>query len=169
MNTYPLAKITSETQNTMTTFPPPNDLKHRAIFMMPYAPFDGCYIGNSDAPYLSIGLAQWRKEEDTSEISAKVWRYTGEKWSRMSEEIPLHRLVDLCILLTKTFYQSHTSSVVDPIATIPAGTFENQNEQLELRNMHATPKMFKSENERIKARLRKLLEELNMANLNDLT
>ena len=29
---------------------------------------------------------------DHDALSAKVWRYSGEKWSRMSEEIPLHRL-----------------------------------------------------------------------------
>ena len=32
------------------------------------------------------------------DISAKVWRYTGEKWSRQSEELPLHRVLDLAIL-----------------------------------------------------------------------
>ena len=32
------------------------------------------------------------------DISAKVWRHTGEKWSRQSEELPLHRVLDLAIL-----------------------------------------------------------------------
>ena len=37
------------------------------------------------------------------DISAKVWRYTGEeKWSRQSEELPLHRVLDLAILICKT-------------------------------------------------------------------
>jgi hypothetical protein len=36
------------------------------------------------------------------EISAKVWRYTGEKWSRQSEELPLHRILDLAILECET-------------------------------------------------------------------
>ncbi len=26
-----------------------------------------------------------------------VWRHTGEKWSRQSEELPLHRVLDLAI------------------------------------------------------------------------
>ena len=69
--------------------------------MLPYEPFDGPYSGDTDALYLSIGLAQWRDTDDTYELSAKVWRMPEEKWSRMSEEIPLHRLADLCILLTK--------------------------------------------------------------------
>ena len=36
------------------------------------------------------------------DISAKVWRYTGEKWSRQSEELPLHRVLDLAILIVRT-------------------------------------------------------------------
>lgn len=35
------------------------------------------------------------------DISAKVWRYTGEKWSRQSEELPLHRVLDLAILICR--------------------------------------------------------------------
>ena len=36
------------------------------------------------------------------DISAKIWRYTGEKWSRQSEEIPLHRAIDLSIFVCRT-------------------------------------------------------------------
>jgi hypothetical protein len=32
------------------------------------------------------------------DVSAKVWRHTGGKWSRQSEELPLHRVLDLAIL-----------------------------------------------------------------------
>ena len=35
-------------------------------------------------------------------ISAKVWRHTGEKWSRQSEELPLHRVLDLAILVCRS-------------------------------------------------------------------
>ncbi|MBJ3523953.1 hypothetical protein JGC27_25195, partial [Salmonella enterica subsp. enterica serovar Rissen] len=34
-----------------------------------------------------------------TELSAKVWRNTGEKWSRQSEELPLHRAIDLATLI----------------------------------------------------------------------
>jgi hypothetical protein len=30
-----------------------------------------------------------------------VWRYTGEKWSRQSEELPIHRVIDLTILICR--------------------------------------------------------------------
>ena len=36
------------------------------------------------------------------DISAKVWRYTGEKWSRQSEELPIHRVIDLAILVCRS-------------------------------------------------------------------
>ncbi|MCJ7733924.1 MAG: DUF6530 family protein [Anaerolineales bacterium] len=43
-----------------------------------------------------------RRERGKVEIVAKVWRHTGEKWSRQSEEMPLHRVLDLAILIIKT-------------------------------------------------------------------
>ena len=163
--TNPLAKPTTETTETMLNFPPPIWLKHQAVFMLPYAPFDGPYADETDAKYLSIGLAQWRADGDPDALSAKVWRYSGEKWSRMSEEIPLHRLADLCTLLVKTFYQDHSTNAVTPTAVIDAGTFENQNEKIELRRMNDVPEGFAKENERIKERLRKLRDELVASNL----
>ena len=33
-----------------------------------------------------------------NQISLKVWRHTDEKWSRQSEELPIHRNLDLSIL-----------------------------------------------------------------------
>ncbi len=161
----PLAKPTSETSKTMQDYPPPTYLKHSPIFMMPYEPFDGPYANDTDALYLSVGLAQWRDDDKTYELSAKVWRMPDDKWSRMSEEIPLHRLVDLNILLTKTFYQCHESTAVEPVAIMASGTFNNQEEQLDLRRMREVPEAFESSNLQLKERLRKLRDELNAADL----
>ena len=47
-----------------------------------------------------MGLAQWN-DRGKVDISAKVWRYTGEKWSIQSEELPLHRVLDLAILVCR--------------------------------------------------------------------
>ncbi|MPN34273.1 hypothetical protein SDC9_181766 [bioreactor metagenome] len=55
---------------------------------------------HSDAKGLSLGLAQWN-DRGKVDISAKVWRYTGEKWSRQSEELPFHRVIDLAILVCR--------------------------------------------------------------------
>ena len=52
-------------------------------------------------PRQNVGLAQWN-DRGRVDIAAKVWRYTGEKWSRQSEELPLHRVIDLAILIART-------------------------------------------------------------------
>lgn len=76
----------------------PTTLKHKPVIVSEnYENVDGRYAFNTDAKGLSLGLAQWN-DRGKVDISAKVWRYTGEKWSRQSEELPLHRVLDLAIL-----------------------------------------------------------------------
>jgi hypothetical protein len=80
----------------------PTELKHKPVIVSEdYDLIDGRLANNSDAKGLSLGLAQWN-ERGKLDISAKVWRHTGEKWSRQSEEMPLHRVIDLAILICKT-------------------------------------------------------------------
>jgi hypothetical protein len=80
----------------------PVNLKHKPVIVSEdYNEVDGRLADISDAKGLSLGLAQWN-ERGKVDISAKVWRYTGEKWSRQSEEMPLHRALDLAILICKT-------------------------------------------------------------------
>jgi hypothetical protein len=80
----------------------PITLKHKPVFTAEnYDRIDGRYANNSDAKGLSLGLAQWN-DRGKVEISAKVWRYTGEKWSRQSEELPIHRVLDLAIFILQT-------------------------------------------------------------------
>lgn len=79
----------------------PTNLKHKPVIVVEnYENVDGRYAYNSDAKGLSLGLAQWN-DRGKVDISAKVWRYTGEKWSRQSEELPLHRVLDLAILVCR--------------------------------------------------------------------
>ena len=79
----------------------PTTLKHKPVIVAEdYEKIDGRNAYNSDAKGLSLGLAQWN-DRGKVEISAKVWRYTGEKWSRQSEELPLHRVLDLAILVCR--------------------------------------------------------------------
>jgi len=79
----------------------PTTLKHKPVIVSEnYENVDGRYAYNSDAKGLSLGLAQWN-DRGKVDISAKVWRYTGEKWSRQSEELPLHRVLDLAILICR--------------------------------------------------------------------
>ncbi|MDR6552673.1 DUF6530 family protein [Paenibacillus qinlingensis] len=80
----------------------PTTLKHKPVIVAEnYANIDGRYTQNTDTQGLSLGLAQWN-DRGKVDISAKVWRYTGEKWSRQSEELPLHRVLDLAILVCRT-------------------------------------------------------------------
>lgn len=80
----------------------PTNLKHKPVIVAEdYENIDGRKAYNSDAKGLSLGLAQWN-DRGKVEISAKVWRYTGSKWSRQSEELPLHRVLDLAILIART-------------------------------------------------------------------
>lgn len=86
----------------------PTHLKHEPVFSIEeYNKIDGIYAGRgSDAPCLSIGLAQWN-QRGSQDISAKVWRNSGAEandyqdgsWSRMSEELPIHRNIDLTIFI----------------------------------------------------------------------
>lgn len=76
----------------------PTELKHKPVFVVEnYDEIDGS-THNSDAKGLSLGIAQW---SDRGHVysSAKVWRHTGDRWSRQSEEMPLHRVLDLALLI----------------------------------------------------------------------
>lgn len=79
----------------------PTTLKHKPVITCEnYEQIDGRQAYESEAKGLSLGLAQWN-DRGRVDISAKVWRYTGEKWSRQSEELPLHRVLDLAILVAR--------------------------------------------------------------------
>ncbi len=80
----------------------PVTLKHKPVVVVEdYEDVDGRSAYESDAKGLSLGLAQWN-ERGNVDISAKVWRHTGEKWSRQSEEMPLHRVLDLAIFICRS-------------------------------------------------------------------
>jgi len=79
----------------------PTTLKHKPVIVCEnYERVDGRSAYRTDAQGLSLGLAQWNDRGKVA-LSAKVWRYTGSKWSRQSEELPLHRVLDLAILLCR--------------------------------------------------------------------
>jgi hypothetical protein len=79
----------------------PTGLKHKPVIVSEdYDKVDGRNHG-SDAKGLSLGLAQWN-DRGKVDISAKVWRHTGGKWSRQSEELPLHRVLDLAIFIARS-------------------------------------------------------------------
>jgi hypothetical protein len=100
--------------------PDPHVLKHKPVFLLPYAGYDGPYAGATDCLFLSLGWAQY----DPRSASLKTLRHTGARWSRQAEEIPVHRAVDLVILLG-TAIRDMTGDYINTINFKP-GTFENQ-------------------------------------------
>lgn len=78
----------------------PVHLLHKPIIAVSdYDKIDGLYANQTDVRALSVGEAQW----DSNDISVKIWRHTGKKWSRQSEEMPLHRALDVSILTIASF------------------------------------------------------------------
>jgi len=84
----------------------PTHLEHKPVYAIPYVQFDGMYADNTDCQYLSIGLAQW----DSTHVSLKTMRFR-DKWSRQSEELPLHRVVDSTLLLSKVLFDSKDNKI----------------------------------------------------------
>jgi hypothetical protein len=95
-------------------------LKHQPVFLVPYAGYDGPYAGATDCLFLSLGWAQY----DPRSASLKTLRHSGSKWSRQSEEVPLHRAIDIVILLAhaiRSMLGPHLNTI-----NFPAGSFEYQ-------------------------------------------
>lgn len=101
----------------------PTHLEHKPIYALPYQNFDGMYIGNTDAQFLSIGISQWSNDD----VSLKIMRYTGDKWSRQSEELPLHRVIDASLFLAKVLFDEQ-NNIVD----LERNLFKNQNHSISL-------------------------------------
>lgn len=98
----------------------PTTLRHKPVIAaQDYDRVDGREAYDSEAKGLSIGLAQWN-DRGSVDISAKIWRHTGGKWSRQSEEMPLHRVLDLAILIARTKrYYSEMERAEEVIDRIP--------------------------------------------------
>ena len=101
----------------------PQHLAHKPVYALPYEHFDGIYAGDTDTKYISIGLSQW----DPDEVSVKTMRYIegSEKWTRLAEEMPLHRAIDMTLFLAKTVFDQQNSRV-----DIPAGTLLDQDAEI---------------------------------------
>lgn len=127
----------------------PTHLKHKPIIVVnDYEKIDSIYANHSDVKALSIGEAQY----DNNQISLKVWRHTGKKWSRQNEEIPIHRNIDLTILLIG-------SLLTDISAKYPATSLReeiiNETKVLDIQNYYK-----KNENS-LKPRLEELKSVLD--------
>jgi hypothetical protein len=86
----------------------PEHLQHKPIIAVnDYNLKDGQYAPDSDAKALSIGQSQY----DRNEFSAKIFRHSGNKWSRQSEELPIHRVLDLAIFIIASMQSNNQKSI----------------------------------------------------------
>jgi hypothetical protein len=102
----------------------PQHLAHKPIYAFPYEHFDGIYAEGTDVKYISVGIAQY----DCESISIKTMRYTGEKWTRQAEELPLHRVIDMTLFLAKVLFENQNETV-----KIPKETFLSQESDILIR------------------------------------
>ncbi len=108
----------------------PTHLKHKPIIeVADYEDIDGPYAGNSDAKCLSLGVAQWNDGMGTT-LSAKVWRQSDGRWSRQSEELPLHRVIDLATLVCEAESSALGNSLVSssefPVSKVSDSSVHHQ-------------------------------------------
>lgn len=127
----------------------PKDLSHKPIMSVnDYDKIDAQYRKDSDVRALSIGNAQY----DKNEISLKVWRHSGGKWSRQSEELPIHRSLDLNILLLGALMTDITSGYPKT----------NLREEIDRENdVESIKDYYNSHESFLKPRLEELREKLN--------
>ena len=109
----------------------PRSLQHRPVVLLDYENHDGPNAGNTDCRYISIGWAQYdQRELDQRELSVKTLRHTGERWSRQSEELPIHRCLDATLLIASTIAQINEAT--DEI-TLEAEVLEHQDSPLHIQ------------------------------------
>lgn len=64
----------------------PTWLSHKPIIASKYENINP--DDSDDAKFLSIGRAQY----NTNNVSVKIFRHSGQRWSRQSEEVPIQRI-----------------------------------------------------------------------------
>lgn len=96
----------------------PHHLGHKPVFALPYQKFDGDNPPTTDAQWITVGIAQW----DEASVSVKIMRHSGNRWSAQSEELPLHRPIDMTLFLAQLIFGENPNGTV----TIPSGTLTNQ-------------------------------------------
>ena len=133
----------------------PTHLSHTPIIKLEnYSKIDGVYRNATDVQGLSLGISQWSNED----LSVKVWRHSGKKWSRMSEELPLHRVLDLASLVCSAlFYAQRDVLLSDDKFCI---TTSNDSELLNALKQNLNPEYVKNNLDEPLTRLSRLLKNL---------
>jgi hypothetical protein len=137
-------------ENSMPQLDFPDQIAHTPVYVMPYFSHDPDRESDTDAQFITLGWSQW----DDDEPSAKVVRYSGKRWSRQSEELPLGRLVDLAILVAMALKEGSDFTKVDK------DTFESQDNPVDIaygskRDRNALVEYLKTD-DTLKRRFKKL-------------
>ncbi len=136
----------------------PTHLKHIPLIKLEnYDKIDGPYKNNSDAKGLSVGIAQWNGAGE-ADISAKVWRYTGEKWSRQSEELPVHRVFDLATLICSAMQYSANGDQLPTTSSFNVSLADSEQDRARL--IGVMKEQFLANKEHLDASLDRLVEAL---------
>ncbi|MFC1833724.1 DUF6530 family protein [Thermodesulfobacteriota bacterium] len=141
-----MSKQEKEIEDRKSPFEPdepiPETLRHKSLYALPYQSFDGLYEREwTDSQYISLGLAQW---DSANDLSVKMLRFSykdasrkkGEgKWSRQSEELPLHRPIDMVILTALALFENEDSETIP----VPEKTFLRQEQPFEIQREKRHP------------------------------
>jgi len=130
----------------------PHNLAHKPIYAIPYTHFDGHFADETDCQYLSIGISQWDKKD----ISLKTMRFTGDKWSRQSEEVPLHRIIDSTILIAKVLLDCEDNN-----CEFEKNTFKNQSSGIQVNKENINTSIDENFNNALTEQSNELKERLN--------
>ncbi len=131
----------------------PKHLSHKPIISVnDYDSIDGHYANNTDARALSIGHAQY----DGNEISLKVWRRVNSHWSRQSEELPIHRNLDLSILFVQALLFDQSTISVDECENL---TIDNKKQVQQIQEYYESHQIY------LEPRLQQLKQLLNILNI----
>lgn len=80
----------------------PAAMEHKPVVISEnYEKIDGRMAGDTEAKALSLGITQWNDRGKTL-VSAKVWRATRAVELNEYGELPLHRVLDLSILICRS-------------------------------------------------------------------
>lgn len=115
----------------------PKHLSHSPIIGVDYSEKDA---DAGDAKYLSIGYSTW----DSNDFSVKIWRKSGNSWSRQSEELPLWRVLDLAELVIATLTGQISSlgeEIVNTNKVDDLKAFLQENMQLYISRIHNLKKL----------------------------
>ena len=81
----------------------PTWLHHRPILACDYQELNKTIVDRDydDAKFISVGRAQYNNDE----LSVKMFRWSGNRWSRQSEEVPIQRLPFMMAMMLNAIYR----------------------------------------------------------------